>query len=80
MEKFRLKNGKNGTKPNGKILGGKRMTDWNLGSAVLIVAIIGIATMAYPGFTKERKRLFEAQVKLYESKARFYERKGDKNE
>lgn len=42
---------------------------------IIVLMILALISWAYYGFTKERKRLLEAQIRLYEAEAEYYERK-----
>ena len=42
---------------------------------VIAMVILAIATMTYPGFTKERKKKMEAEIKLLEARTEYYRSK-----
>jgi hypothetical protein len=48
-----------------------QLTAW-LAIAAIILAIV---TMTYPGFTKERKKKMDAEIKLIEARIEYYRSK-----
>jgi small-conductance mechanosensitive channel len=43
--------------------------------AVLGMILLAVLTITYPGFTKERKKYFEAKIRMLEAQAEYYRRK-----
>ena len=48
--------------------------EWWLTSLILL----SVGTWAYHGFTKERKKMFKAQIEMLQAKSEYYRRKSEK--